>query len=415
MTVTVDAATENVRTDTTSPQTFSHAGAASGVKGVLLAIVHGTSATDHVSAASYGGVAMARRQRNTDTANEPGAAEWWFLGASVPQGTQTVSYTPGATTDDIHAVCITLLGAANLTVVDTDGVNDNVANPSVTLQYGGKTSMAFGALYGGGVDGSAFTPNANCTTIHDHDLGAFYSEIIRQTTAGSADFAVGGTSGTDDVAFAAIAVTDVGQIVAVGLVEETDSALAVGKAKTKAIGLNTETDEALAAGRVKTMATGIASETDEALAAGRNKTLVIGLTTETDEALPLVGDQTVPIGLAEETDAALALGRLKSLAVGLVDETDSALAFGRLKTLVVGIATSVESALAAQRTKALAAGIATETDSALAVSRRKTREIGLATETDEALAADAIGGAGGGGGILRRLRRSAFRAFRVGP
>lgn len=209
MTITVDTSTENVRTGTTSPQTFSHAGAASGVKGVVLAIVHGTSSTDHVSAASYGGVALTRKQRNTDTATEPGAAELWFLGAGVPQGTQTVSYTPGATTDDIHAVCITLLAADDTEVIDNDGVDNNVANPSVTLQYGGRSCMSFAALYGGGADGSAFTPNGNCTTVFDEDLGAFYSEVIRQTTAGTSDFAIGGTSSTDDVAFAAIAVSEV--------------------------------------------------------------------------------------------------------------------------------------------------------------------------------------------------------------
>jgi hypothetical protein len=209
VTVSVDAATENVRTGTTSPQTFSHAGAASGVKGVVLAIVHGTSSTDHVTAASYGGVPLVRKQRNVDTATEPGAAELWFLGAGVPQGTQTVSYTPGSTTDDIHAVAITLLGSDDLEVVDQDGIDNNVADPSVTLQYSGRTCMAFGALYGGGAAPSSFTPNANCATVHDHDLGAFYSEIIRQTTPGSADFTIGGTAATDDVAFSAIAVSEV--------------------------------------------------------------------------------------------------------------------------------------------------------------------------------------------------------------
>ena len=209
MTITVDAVTENVRTDTTSPQTFSHAGAGSGVKGIVLALVHGVSATDHVSAASYGGTAMTRIQRNTDTSTELGAAEIWFLGASVPQGTQTVSYTCGATTDDFHAVSVTLLGSGDLRVIDNDGVSENAANPSVTLQYLGRSCMAFAALYGGGADGGSFTPNGNCTTIHDHDLGAFYSEVIRQTTAGTADFAIGGTSSSDDVAFAAIAVTEI--------------------------------------------------------------------------------------------------------------------------------------------------------------------------------------------------------------
>lgn len=209
MPVTVNAATEDVRTLTTSPQTFSHAGAASGVKGVVLALVHGTSSTDHVTAASYGGVALTRIQRNVDTTTEPGAAELWFLGAGVPQGTQTVSYTPGATTDDFHAVAITLLGADDLEVVAQGGVSDNVADPSVTLAYTGRTCMSFAALYGGGAAPTSFTPNANCATVHDHDLGAFYSEIIRQTTAGSADFAIGGTASSDDVAYAAIAISEI--------------------------------------------------------------------------------------------------------------------------------------------------------------------------------------------------------------
>ena len=98
MTITVDLATEAIRTGTGSPTTGNHGGAASGVKGVVIALMHGTSATDHISAVSYGGVALARKIRTTDTATEPGAAELWFLGAGVPQGTQTWSYTSGATT-----------------------------------------------------------------------------------------------------------------------------------------------------------------------------------------------------------------------------------------------------------------------------------------------------------------------------
>jgi len=209
LTITVDAATEHVRTDTTSPQTFSHVGAASGVKGVVLAICHGVSSTDHVSAASYGGTNLTRIQRNTDTAGEPGAAELWFLGASVPQGTQTVSYTPGSTTDDIQAVAITLLGAADLEVIDQDGISENATDPSVTLQYGGRSAMAFAAAYSGLGAPANWTPNANCTGVHDHDFGVFISKVIRQTTAGTADFAIGGTAALDDVAFAAIAVSEV--------------------------------------------------------------------------------------------------------------------------------------------------------------------------------------------------------------
>jgi hypothetical protein len=206
--VMYDTGTEHVRTGTTSPQTFSHAAAASGVRGVVVALVHGTSATDHVSAVSYGGVALTRVVRTTDTVTEPGAAELWFVGTGLSgvQGTQTVSYTPGATTDDIHAVCMTVLSDADLEVIDFDSTNTNAANPSLTLQYGSRTGLAFAALYGGGSAPSAFTPNGNCETVHDHDLGAFYSEVIRQTTPNNADFAIGGTAASDDVAFVAMVV-----------------------------------------------------------------------------------------------------------------------------------------------------------------------------------------------------------------
>lgn len=209
MTVSVDAVTENVRTDTASPQTFSHAGASSGVKGFLLSLIHNVSSTDHVSAASYGGVSLTRVKRNVDTSGEPGAAEWWFLGSSVPQGTQTVSYTPGSTDDDIQAVAITLLGSDNLEIVDSDGIDEDVADPSVTLNYGGRTCMAFGALFSGNNNPANLLPNASCTTLHDHDFGTQSSKVIRQTTAGSSDFAIGFTVGSTSTAYAAVAVSEV--------------------------------------------------------------------------------------------------------------------------------------------------------------------------------------------------------------
>jgi hypothetical protein len=204
-TIIPDVVTENVRTDTTSPQTFSHAGAASGVKGVALMITHGTSSTDHVTAASYGGVAMTRIQRNTDTATEPGAAEIWFLGKGIPQGTQTVSYTCGATTDDIHAVCATFLANRDMGVFDSDGVSEQATDPSVTLQVGGRESIAIGALYSGLASGVNFVENAECSRISDHDYGAFMSFVFRQANSSTADIAIGGTSVTDDVAFSAAA------------------------------------------------------------------------------------------------------------------------------------------------------------------------------------------------------------------
>jgi hypothetical protein len=211
MAVTVDAATEQIRTDTTTPQTWSHGGAASGVKGVIIAAIHNTSATDHVSAASYGGAALGRIQRNTETGAEAGAAELWFLGTSVPQGTQTASVTCGTTTDDFEFVVITLLADGDLEIVDFDGIEDSaVTNPSVTLQYGGRPCMAFAAFFSTTNAPADFTENGDCTRVADHDFGSQTGIVTRQTTTGTADFAIGGTNSLASYGFACMAVSEIG-------------------------------------------------------------------------------------------------------------------------------------------------------------------------------------------------------------
>ena len=241
MTITVDLATEDVRTGTTSPRTFSHAGAASGVRGVVLMLMHGASAADHVSAASYGGVALSRQVRTTDTATEPGAAEIWFLGTGIPQGTQTVSYTPGSTTDDIHAICVTVLGDADTQVIDTDSVSADgsggtLANPSRTLQNSSKigtSAMAFAAMYSGLTAQTSITAGSNCTKIGSSELsGNFTSTGLRQTTAqtGTGDFTIAATSSADDCAFVAVVVAEMqGASPAVGAVRLDGQAPSIGQ------------------------------------------------------------------------------------------------------------------------------------------------------------------------------------------
>ena len=203
---------ENLRTGTTDPWTWSHTNGTTAPKGVLVAIMHGTTATDHVLTVTYGGVSMTRVQRNTDTATEPGAAEWWFLGSSVPTGTQTVSVDLAtATTDDLHGVSITLEATTNLEVVDVDGLtNTNAANPSVTLQYGGRACRSFSALYSGLTAITSLAAGTGCVAISTSELaGNFTSQAFMQAVGGTSDFAIGVTAVADDVAYAAVAIGEV--------------------------------------------------------------------------------------------------------------------------------------------------------------------------------------------------------------
>lgn len=209
MAVALGTVLESVRTDTSDPYNFNFTPAATA-RGIAVAVVHGVSATDHVVGITYGGVAMSRVVRATDTATEPGAAEWWFLGANIPTGTQQISVNlASGTTDDLHIVVVSVTANDDTEVVAFDAISGNAANPSVTLPYGGRTCLALGALYGGAAAPSSFTENGNCTRVHDHDLGAFYSVVLRQTSPGSADFAIGGTASSDDVAYVAIAISEV--------------------------------------------------------------------------------------------------------------------------------------------------------------------------------------------------------------
>lgn len=212
MAVAFDTATPGNRSGTTDPHTFTHTPIGTP-RGVILAAVHGTESTDLIVGVTYGGVAMTRIKTATDTATEPGRVYLYFLGSGIPTGAQTVSIDlTSATTTPIDFTVMTLTASADTSIVDSDSLGENQANPSVTLSYAGLTAMSFAVLYGGGAAPSSFVPNGNCINVSNHDMGAFYSYIFRQTTPGTSDFAIGGTSVSDDVAFAALAVTETASV-----------------------------------------------------------------------------------------------------------------------------------------------------------------------------------------------------------
>ena len=207
MAVALVATVESVRTVTTDPGTFSYAGGTP--EGIVVAVVHGVTATRHAQTVTYGGVALALIVEAADTATEPGNASLWFLGAGIPSGTQTVSVDlDSATGDDIHFVVWELSGGADLEVIDSDELNNNAANPTVTLQSGGRTKISLCAMYGGGAAPGGTLATGN-TIGHTHDLGAFYSQTCSETTVDNANHTTGwSTLGTDDLALVAIAVSE---------------------------------------------------------------------------------------------------------------------------------------------------------------------------------------------------------------
>lgn len=201
------ASAESIRTGTQDPYTFSYAGGTP--EGILIAVVSGSS-NSLTNSITYGGVNLPNIISASDTATETGRASFWFAGAGLPTGTQTVSVDlTGAVTDDVHYVVFELSGLTNLEIIDMDSLSENQANPVITLQKGGRTGICIAAMYGGGAAPGG-TLAAGNTLDHTHDLGAFYSQTCYETTVDNADHSIGwSTLADDDLAMVAVCVSEV--------------------------------------------------------------------------------------------------------------------------------------------------------------------------------------------------------------
>lgn len=204
---------ESVRTGTEDPYTFSVTVDASA-RGLAVGIAHGGGGGegDLVDAVSIGGVALTRVNTISDAAGEPGRSYLYFVGSGLPaSGSQTVSVGfTSAVGNDVHIVVMQLAGSADLEVVDSDTTSGDLTNVTLTLNYGGRTCISVAAEYFGGPSVPAGTLASGCSVVQNHDHIAFVSEMIRQSTPGTSDFTIGySTQGPDDVAFCAMAISEV--------------------------------------------------------------------------------------------------------------------------------------------------------------------------------------------------------------
>lgn len=94
----------------------------------------------------------------------------------------------------------------------------------------------------------------------------------------------------------------------------------------------------------KTAAVGQATETDTALPLGRRKSRTVLTASENDAAQPVARRKSRTLGIATETSAAQAVGRWKTYLIGAAFESDTAQAIGRLKRRLLGTAVEVDEA-----------------------------------------------------------------------
>lgn len=213
MAITLDVSSTSLRTSTADPWTFSHAGGGSPVA-VTLTATQGISQNDRWPAGSvtYGGQIMTKRKVETTNlaAGEAGVVAIWELLSSVPTGTQTVSLDYNAFEDgDCIFNCCTWNAGGTMELLDSDQItSQNLANPSLSLQYGGRQGVFVAAVVNG-VNAPGAITWSNATIPISQDLGSQSGWCLYQTTPGTSDPTVAATIGANNMAMVIAAYAEV--------------------------------------------------------------------------------------------------------------------------------------------------------------------------------------------------------------
>lgn len=209
MAVAFDAATESSEwTTTPDPFTFNHTPSGTP-RGVMVFVVQQGSAADQVSGITYGGTAMTRVVSASDSAAETGRAYVYFLGASVPTGTQTVSIDHTAGSGSKWACAVTVTAGGDTEVKDFDSLNDDQTNPQVSLDSGAAVAQRYVGLFSGLNVPSNATPISGMSAIHDNDFTNQSARVDRETSTSSGATSVGYTASAEDCALVALAIGEI--------------------------------------------------------------------------------------------------------------------------------------------------------------------------------------------------------------
>jgi hypothetical protein len=177
-------------------------------RGVLVYVVQGTTAVDEVTSVTYGSLTLTRVGVACDTLTEPGCVYAYFGGYSVPTGAQTVTVNSSGASGK-HASAVTYTAGADTQVTNLTTLVENLVNPSKSLALLGKTSHVSIGIYSGLGAVANITPSSGWTSRYEDDFGNFLSGFYTYDTVNSSDVTTGYTGAVDDVAFLAVAVSEV--------------------------------------------------------------------------------------------------------------------------------------------------------------------------------------------------------------
>jgi len=365
----------------------------------------GSSVDNHTTEVGIDTLELVGSESGSVTFDTPGAggAIGFILRYSKDAAeTWDLAYAEG--TDDTHGADRSVTASTSIALAVGDVVVAVVATDTdAALTITSPAITASGITFGATTRRSP--SSAGSTSGVDGNIEVFDAEVTSGSgTAAPALAFTTATSQCGPVAFLRLRDVASGQSAAAGTATETDTALAVGRAKTAATTVATETDTAPALTRVKTRTVNLSTETDTAPAVtpppagftpaveadtapaiGRRHTQAIGPAVETDTAITLTRAKTRSLTVAVETDSAAAVVRGKTRNVTVAAETDTAQLVGRAKTHPVGIATATNTAQAIGIQSGSTLGVATETDAAIGFGHRKQKTLGIPVDTQTSL------------------------------
>lgn len=225
MAVSHDASSESDAASTGSASvaqfSWSHAGAASGVRGILVFTFVNANADDAISV-TYGGLTLSPVSggRALATSAEPGDCKAWFLGANVPQGTQTVVVFRNNTANVLYAVAITVLAGADTEVFDvclTQGSSTQAAVEEGVNNGSNISAVRYAGINSGLATHPAAGANSTELQFFPATPGTRSISTVRETTTGTGARYVGFSGAADDNATVYLCLREVVTSILVGV------------------------------------------------------------------------------------------------------------------------------------------------------------------------------------------------------
>ena len=206
MAIAFDAATSS---DSITPFNHTPVGTPKGVL-VLVCGADDTSLST-LTAVTYGIASLTEvsGSPNTKTTGRDYRVWAFFLGTSVPTGTQSVALVGTITAAGYQAVCITYTATGDTAVegVNTSINSDSSANPSSTLTIANESHISIGFSSGQGAV-TGITPLTGWTSIAETDQGLDVTGVYRKDANASSNTTVGWTQTAEDALAIAVAVRE---------------------------------------------------------------------------------------------------------------------------------------------------------------------------------------------------------------